>query len=102
MHYAKHIFLCTNQKAEGRPCCANTGASVFFLHIKEKLRSLKLHGEGKIRISQSGCLGRCNEGPCLVIYPEAIWYTYATFADIDEIIESHLIEDKQVTRLLLS
>lgn len=101
MYYTKHVFLCTNQKAEGKTCCANTGGSPFFLYTKEKLRELKLHGEGKVRISQSGCLGRCNEGPCLVIYPEAVWYTYSNYADIDEIIESHLLHEQIVTRLLL-
>lgn len=101
MYYTKHVFLCTNQKAEGKTCCANTGGSSFFLYTKEKLRELKLHGEGKVRISQSGCLGRCNEGPCLVIYPEAVWYTYSNYADIDEIIESHLMKEQVVTRLLL-
>ncbi len=40
-------------------------------------------------------------GPCIVIYPEGVWYTYTTMADIDEIIDSHLIAGNRVTRLLI-
>ena len=100
-HYTKHIFLCTNQKAAGKKCCANSGGEPIFDYMKAKLLELDLHGPGKIRISKSGCLGRCSLGPCIVIYPEGIWYSYATTADIDEIIDSHLIAGEQVTRLLI-
>jgi (2Fe-2S) ferredoxin len=101
MHYKKHVFLCTNQKPTGKPCCANAGGSPFFVYAKEQLNAMGLHGEGNIRMSQSGCLGRCQQGPCLVIYPEAVWYTYASFADIDEIIASHLVLGNVVQRLLI-
>jgi (2Fe-2S) ferredoxin len=35
----------------------------------------------------------------MVIYPEAVWYTYVDEHDIDEIIDSHLVEGKVVERL---
>lgn len=97
--YKKHLFICTNQKKDGKVCCANKGGVPYFEYLKTKLKSLGLHGPGKIRVSQSGCLGRCGEGPCIVIYPEGIWYTYETFADLDEIISTHLIEGHLVHRL---
>lgn len=101
MYYQKHVFICTNQKEPGKTCCANTGGSPFFQYAKEKLNQLNLHGEGQIRLSQSGCLGRCKQGPCLVIYPEAIWFTYQNFADIDQIIHDYLINHQIVERLLI-
>jgi (2Fe-2S) ferredoxin len=100
-YYEKHLFICTNQKSPEKKCCANAGASHFFNYTKEKLKTLDLHGPGKVRVSQSGCLGRCAVGPCLVIYPEAVWYTYATEKDIDDIITQHLLEGQMVHRLLL-
>lgn len=99
MHYQKHIFLCTNQKEAPKPCCANRGSEAFFSYLKTKLQALGLHGPGKIRITKSGCLGRCRLGPCLVIYPEGLWYTYASTADIDEIIDSYLLAGSIVKRL---
>jgi (2Fe-2S) ferredoxin len=46
-------------------------------------------------------LDRCAGGPVLVVYPEAVWYTYVDNNDIDEIIESHLQNGKAVDRLRL-
>ena len=37
----------------------------------------------------------------MVIYPEGVWYTYRTKEDIDEIVQSHMIEGKRVERLML-
>ena len=45
-----------------------------------------LSGAGKIRVNQSGCLDRCEEGPVCVVYPEGTWYTYVDEMDVDEII----------------
>jgi (2Fe-2S) ferredoxin len=101
-YYTKHIFLCTNKKEMNKTCCANSGGEPFFEYFKSRLLALDLHGPNKIRISKSGCLGRCSEGPCIVIYPEAVWYTYHSYADLDEIIEKHLIQQKIVPNLLLT
>lgn len=100
-YYTKHVLLCTNQKAAGKQCCANSGGEEFFDHLKSTLLELELHGPGKIRVSKSGCLGRCSSGPCIVIYPEGVWYSYSSLADIDEIIARYLIAGEPVERLLI-
>jgi (2Fe-2S) ferredoxin len=100
-YYNKHVLLCTNQKPAGKTCCANSGGEEFFDYMKTKLLELELHGPGKIRVSKSGCLGRCSSGPCIVIYPEGVWYAYSSFADIDQIIEGHLIAGEPVKELLI-
>lgn len=101
-HYSKHIFICTNQKAAGKTCCANGGADDHFHYMKNKLLEMGLHGPGKIRVNKSGCLGRCSLGPCLVVYPEGVWYTYSSFKDIDEIIHLHLLQGSLVDHLLIN
>jgi (2Fe-2S) ferredoxin len=100
-HYIKHVFLCTNQKMAGKQCCANLGGEAFVDYLKSRLLELDLHGPGKIRVSKSGCLGRCSAGPCVVIYPEGVWYRYTSTTDIDVIIDSHLINNKLATELLI-
>jgi (2Fe-2S) ferredoxin len=100
-YYTKHVLLCTNQKPAGKQCCANSGGEEFFSYTKTKLLELDMHGPGKIRVSKSGCLGRCASGPCIVIYPEGVWYSYSSFSDIDQIIESHLVAGKIVEHLLI-
>ena len=45
------------------------------------------------------CLDRCDEGPVLVVYPEAVWYTYVDREDIDEILSEHIENGRIVERL---
>ena len=68
-------------------------------YAKDKVKALKLSGEGKVRINQAGYLDRCELGPVLVIYPEETWYTYVDESDIDEIVEEHLVHGRVVERL---
>ena len=69
------------------------------MYAKSKVKALKLAGPGKVRINQAGCLDRCEEGPVIVVYPEEVWYTYVDKADIDEIVEEHLVNGRVVERL---
>ncbi len=98
-YYQHHVFFCTNQRDAGEACCANHGARKIRDYAKQKLKQLEKHGAGQVRINLAGCLGRCAEGPVLVIYPEETWYTYIDEEDIDEIIEQHLMNGKVVERL---
>ncbi len=99
-YYARHIFFCCNQRDDGeRPCCNDKGASKMRDYAKGRVKALGLAGPGKVRVNFAGCLDRCEEGPCAVIYPEGVWYTYVDEADIDEIIEEHLKHGRVVERL---
>ena len=68
-------------------------------YAKKKIKGLGMSGQGKVRVNQAGCLDRCEEGPVCVVYPEGTWYTYVDETDIDEIIESHLVNGEAVDRL---
>jgi (2Fe-2S) ferredoxin len=37
----------------------------------------------------------------MVVYPEAVWYTFVDKADIDEIVQQHLVAGRVVERLQL-
>ena len=63
------------------------------------MKEMGLTGAGKVRVNTSGCMDRCEEGPVCVVYPDAVWYTYVDESDIDDIIESHLVNGKAVERL---
>ncbi len=99
--YKYHLFFCTNQRI-GRGCCEAFGASALRDYAKAQIKALGLAGPGGIRINTAGCLGRCGEGPVIVIYPEGIWYTYSSREDIDEIIREHLQAGRSVERLRLT
>ncbi len=99
-HYHKHVFFCTNQREAGDLCCNNFGAQELRDYVKHRVKALGLSTEtNRIRINTAGCMDRCAEGPVLVIYPEAVWYTYVDESDLDEIIEEHLQNGRIVERL---
>lgn len=100
-YYQHHVFFCINQRDDGRSSCNDCGALGAQKYAKKRLKELDLGAQHKIRINQAGCLNRCELGPVLVIYPEGTWYTYVDNHDIDEIIDSHLVNGKVVQRLLI-
>ncbi len=94
--FKHHIFFCTNQRGEGEPSCNKHGASDLCAYAKNKA---KLAGLKDVRVNKAGCLGRCDQGPVAVVYPEGTWYTFIDREDIDEIVDSHLKQGKVVDRL---
>jgi (2Fe-2S) ferredoxin len=100
-HFKHHVFFCLNERESPDACCASHGSVQMQAYAKDRVKKLGLAGAGKVRVNKAGCLDRCEEGPCLVIYPEAVWYTYVDRHDIDEIVESHLAGGKVVERLRL-
>lgn len=101
-YYEKHVFICTNQRDNGRQCCADGNAHELLQYAKARIKTLQKNGKGQVRINNAGCMDRCSEGPVLVIYPDAVWYHYETQQDIDEIIDKHVIQGQLVERLLIA
>lgn len=99
--YKKHIFVCENKRPEGHPrgCCAEKGSVEIRELFKKRLKELGLNSE--IRANAAGCLDACEFGVSVVVYPEQIWYGGVKYDDIEEIIQSHFINDKPVERLLI-
>lgn len=98
-YYKHHVFFCLNRRDDGRACCADHDAPAMQAYAKDRIKALGLAGPGQVRVNKAGCLDRCELGPCVVVYPEAVWYTYVDRQDIDEIIESHLVGGRVVERL---
>ena len=98
--YRRHVFCCTNIRPDGHPrgCCAAKNSVLLRNYMKDKAKALNLSG---VRINAAGCLDRCEFGPTMVIYPEGVWYRYETEADIDEILETHVVNGGRVERLML-
>ena len=99
-YYDAHVFCCTNKRPAGHPrgCCSDKGSEELRDYMKSRAKDLGLK---KVRINNAGCLDRCELGPSVVIYPEGIWYQVATKADVDEVLQTHLVEGGRVERLML-
>ena len=99
--FERHIFICTNQRAEGHPrgCCDPSGNAE--LHRLFKTKLAQRGAKNTVRANKAGCLDQCELGPTVVVYPEAVWYGSVKPEDVDEIVDSHILGGKPVARLLI-
>ncbi len=93
-----HVFVCGQQKPEGVPCCAARGSGPVIDALRREINARGLADE--VQVTECGSLGLCEHGPNLVVYPEGIWYSGLTPADVPEIVRSHFEEDTPVERLV--
>lgn len=92
-----HVFVCTQEKAEGVPCCSTAGS---FRVLNALHGELGAKGVGdEVQVSSCGCLGICDSGPVMIVYPEGTWYTKLTAGDVPEIVASHFQAGQKVERL---
>ena len=100
LFYNSHVFVCTNERPAGHPrgCCKAKGSEKLRDYMKARAKELGLKD---VRINSAGCLDRCELGPTMVIYPEGVWYSPKTAADVDEILATHLVAGGRARRLML-
>ncbi len=99
MYYKYHAFVCTNQRSDGRKCCADGGGIELREYAKKCIKKSGESGRGKVRINASGCLDRCGKGPVMVVYPEGVWYSLKSKEDVETIVQEHLISGNVVSHL---
>ena len=101
LYYANHVFVCTNRRPDGhrRGSCAERGAEELRDYMKARARALGLDMDS--RINNSGCLDRCELGPCVVAYPEGVWYRIGSKADVDAFLETHMRDGARLPDQLL-
>ncbi len=83
-------------------CCGSGCVSAGALKIKEKIQSV-LKDKGllnEINIIETGCMGPCDLGPVMIVYPEGIFYQKVTVNDVEELVEEHFIKGRPVKRLM--
>ncbi|ABG57992.1 (2Fe-2S) ferredoxin domain-containing protein [Cytophaga hutchinsonii] len=99
MKFKKHVFICTNERPNGKECCGEERGMALVELFKKEIRERKLAVD--IRAQRAGCIDVCANGPALVVYPEGVFYGKVEPADVAEIVESHLVNDIAVERLKL-
>lgn len=99
--FEKHIFVCENVRPQNHPrgCCSEKGSLQLRDYLKKRIKELGINSD--IRVNSSGCLDACEFGASIVIYPEQIWYGGVSMENVEEIIQSHLIQNHPVERLLI-
>jgi len=96
--YRFHVYVCTQQKPEGVPSCPVSGSFAVLEALDRETRERGLDRE--VQITTCGCLGLCDEGPMMVVYPAGVWYRRVQPSDVSEIVGTHLRERKPLDRLV--
>ncbi len=81
------------------PSCIHNKSKELKRDIEIQLEKKGLSDNGRIILS--GCLGMCSKGPILIVNPGYTIYGHVTEKDIPEIVESHLVKGKPVSRLII-
>lgn len=99
MKFKKHVFICTNDKEAPKKSCGSVHGMELVEAFKASIKEKGLQFD--IRAQKTGCLDACAFGPSMVVYPEGVWYGNVQLADVEEIVDSHLVNDEPVERLTL-
>ncbi|KYO64796.1 NADH-quinone oxidoreductase subunit NuoF [Thermovenabulum gondwanense] len=90
--YRAHVLVC---KGTG---CTASGSEPIIEAFQKEIEKKGLSKE--VKVVQTGCLGLCELGPNVLIYPEGSYYCRVKPEDVAEIVEEHLIKGRIVERLL--
>ena len=86
-----HLFICSMRRPAGHPrgSCGEQGADTLTPAFAQAL--MKRGMLQKIAITQTSCLGPCQEGANVLVYPGAVMYTKVQAQDVDAIVGDHLV-----------
>ena len=95
----KHVFVCLQNRPLGHPkgSCAEKAAPDLLNVFAKEFEARQFWG--RFALTSTGCLGTCDAGPSVLIYPEGVMYGGVTPDDVNVIIEEHLLGDTPVQRL---
>lgn len=88
----KHILVCENVD------CAKKGSLVLITRMRGIIKELGKQAD--FRITRTSCMGRCGEGPVVVIYPDGVWYQKVQSTDAEIMIQEHLLNDRIIPQLV--
>lgn len=90
--YEKTILICVNERAPEEHSCGPKGAAEIARRFKELVKRAGLND--RVRVSRTLCLGLCESGPNVVVFPENVWYQGVKIGEVEEILRRHLPESK--------
>jgi (2Fe-2S) ferredoxin/SAM-dependent methyltransferase len=86
--FSHHVLICTQNKPDGIPSCLHVGGKKIAELFRREISKLKLADD--VLVTGCECLGLCERGPNIVIYPEGRWYTAVKPEEVSRIVQEHL------------
>lgn len=95
----KQVFVCNQARPVGHPrgACQARGSNEILQAFWQQVQTRNLWD--RFSVTYSGCLGPCDSGPNVLVYPENVMYNKVTKEDVTAIIDEHLLGGKVVERL---
>lgn len=98
--FLHHVFICTQAKPEGATSCPANHSWQVLAALEAELCKQGLDDD--VQVTTCGCLGLCDDGPVMIVYPAGVWYRKLKEEDVAEIVSSHLLSGNIVSRLVWS
>jgi len=92
-----------DQKKSYLAVCGDTGCNAWGSEKVKDIFQRSLEQRGLSRstgLKFTGCLGLCESGPVVIVFPQGIFYQKVRVDDIEEIVEQTLLQGKIIERLL--
>lgn len=86
--YKRQIFVCVHNANGEKASCGDHKGEEVFRQLREIAKARKLHPA--IRVAQAKCLGQCNTGVNIMIYPENIWLSAVRPEEISAIADQYI------------
>jgi (2Fe-2S) ferredoxin len=95
----KHVLVCVQGRPPGHPrgSCQDKGCNAVWQAFQQEFQQRNLWAD--YLLTNTGCLGPCQNGPSVLVYPDNVMYGGLTPADVPALIEEHLLNGTPVARL---
>ena len=88
-----HVLICSGSN------CISRGSKSLRQEFEDNLGRLGIRDE--IKLVNTGCVGLCEQGPFVIVYPEGVFYGKVQLSDVEEIVSEHVENNRIVERLVI-
>ena len=97
-HYGRQLFICNHGDCAPAEHAERLHRLVLERNRQQELN--KLRNPHRIKCTLADCLGVCQGGPIVVVYPDGTWYHGVGEAGLERIYREHLVGGKPVEELI--
>jgi NADP-reducing hydrogenase subunit HndC len=90
--YRAQVLVC------GGAGCISSGCKAVKQALIDEIEKAGISDE--IKVIETGCIGTCELGPVMVVYPDDTFYQQVKPEDVYDIVQEHLVKGRIVPRLL--
>ena len=90
--FQPQVAIRTVMVCQNRTCLKQGSAKV--------LAAFRATPISEVVVIASQCLGQCGSGPMVQVLPDQVWYDRVSAAEVDAIVDRHLLKNQPVTAML--